>query len=249
MNLLQEDFHVFAVDLRGQGRTTWTPRRYSIDNFGNDLVRFIALVVQEPVIVAGNSSGGVIAAWLSAFAMPGQVRAAMFEDPPLFASEVLPRYGQSIRQAAGAMLELYTIYLGDQWSVGDWEGYLRATEERFSGVFSPPAEPPQHMLEYDPEWARAFWEGTVSLNSPHDLILSQVKVPVLMTHHLRIVDPDTGKLLGALSDLQAAKVRELVSTAGAEFEYQSFPLEQHVMHASNPQRYAQVLKAWASRLP
>src|SRR6201992_1978718 len=56
MRLLAADFHVFAVDLRGQGRSSWTPKRYSLDNFGNDLVRFIALVVQRPVIAAGNSS-------------------------------------------------------------------------------------------------------------------------------------------------------------------------------------------------
>ncbi|GAA0998216.1 hypothetical protein GCM10009555_097160 [Acrocarpospora macrocephala] len=42
MALLAEDFHVYAVDLRGQGRSSWTPKRYSLDNFGNDLVRFIA---------------------------------------------------------------------------------------------------------------------------------------------------------------------------------------------------------------
>ncbi|MFD9396974.1 hypothetical protein ACFWBB_41450 [Streptomyces sp. NPDC060000] len=33
------------------------------------------------------TSGGVIAAWLSAFAAPGQIRAAVYEDAPLFASQ------------------------------------------------------------------------------------------------------------------------------------------------------------------
>jgi hypothetical protein len=41
--LLDKEFQVFAVDLRGQGRSAWTPRRYTLDNMGNDLVRFIAL--------------------------------------------------------------------------------------------------------------------------------------------------------------------------------------------------------------
>jgi hypothetical protein len=35
-----------------------------------------------------------IAAWLSAFAKPGQVTAAVWEDPPLFASEANPAVGQ-----------------------------------------------------------------------------------------------------------------------------------------------------------
>src|SRR5450755_324109 len=43
MAILDKEFQVFAVDLRGQGRSTWTPRRYTLDNMGNDLVRFIAL--------------------------------------------------------------------------------------------------------------------------------------------------------------------------------------------------------------
>jgi pimeloyl-ACP methyl ester carboxylesterase len=127
MPLLAEHFQVFAVDLRGQGRSTWTPGRYTLDTFGSDLVRFIDLVIGRPVIVSGLSSGGTIAAWLSAFAKPGQVTAAVWEDPPLFASEANPAVGQSIRQGIGAMFSLWNTYLGDQWSVGDWDGLQRAS--------------------------------------------------------------------------------------------------------------------------
>ncbi len=88
MGLLQEHFQVFAVDLRGQGRSSRTPGRYTVDIFGNDLVRFIALAIGRPAIVSGLSSGGVISAWLSAYAMPGTIRGAHYEDPPLFSSEV-----------------------------------------------------------------------------------------------------------------------------------------------------------------
>ncbi len=57
MTLLSDRFQVFAVDLRGQGRSTWAPRRYTLDLFGGDLVRFIDLVIQRPTIVSGLSSG------------------------------------------------------------------------------------------------------------------------------------------------------------------------------------------------
>ena len=116
--LLDKEFQVFAVDLRGQGRSTWTPRRYTLDNMGNDLVRFIALVIKRPVITSGCSSGGVLSAWLSAFAMPGQVRGSHYEDPPLFSSEYNPLYGQSIRQTAvSASFQPFAKFLGDQWSI------------------------------------------------------------------------------------------------------------------------------------
>ena len=116
--LLDKEFQVFAVDLRGQGRSTWTPRRYTLDNMGNDLVRFIALVIKRPVITSGCSSGGVLSAWLSAFAMPGQVRGSHYEDPPLFTSEFNPS------SPANERYQDFVKFLGDQWSIGDWKGLV-----------------------------------------------------------------------------------------------------------------------------
>ncbi len=251
MALLANDFHVFAVDLRGQGRSTWTPGRYTLDNMGNDLVRFIATVIQRPVITSGCSSGGLLSAWLSAFAMPGQLRGAVWEDPPLFASETRPLVGQSIKQSIGPLFRLNSVYLGDQWRVGDWEGLRKAAASDPSPILRMlplPPEPPQNLKEYDPEWGRAFWEGTVAQSCPHETLLAQVKVPVLLTHHFRIVNPETGTLLGALSDLQAAKVRELVGAAGVAIEYVSLPDAAHAMHAADPERFAQVVAGWAQRL-
>jgi pimeloyl-ACP methyl ester carboxylesterase len=127
MDRLAPHFQVFAVDLRGQGRSTRTPERYTFDNMGNDLVRLIAFHIRRPVVVAGLSSGGVLAAWLSAFAPPGMLRGAFYEDPPLFTSELVTTCGPSIRQSAvGAMFGLWATYLGDQWRVGDWDGLRTA---------------------------------------------------------------------------------------------------------------------------
>ena len=72
LGLLGEQFQAYAVDLRGQGRSSRTPGRYTLDLIGNDLVRFIDGVIGRPTIVAGLSSGGVASAWLSAYAKPGQ---------------------------------------------------------------------------------------------------------------------------------------------------------------------------------
>ncbi|MEU0508017.1 MULTISPECIES: alpha/beta fold hydrolase [Amycolatopsis] len=252
MGMLAEKFHVFAVDLRGQGRSTWTPKRYSLDNFGNDLVRFIALVVQRPVIVAGCSSGGLLAAWLSAYAMPGQIRGALCEDTPFFASELVPAYGHTIRQGAGPAFELYRNYLGDQWSVGDWAGFVaaaKASPSKILSLFPMSEEPPQNLKEYDPEWGRVFFEGTVALHCPHDRMLSQVKTPVLITHHAHEIDPETDELIGALSDVQAERAMAIIHAAGAQVTYESFPDAAHMMHTFDPARYAEVLTAWAAKLP
>jgi len=252
MKLLQDDFQVFAVDLRGQGRSTWTPGRYTLDNMGNDLVRFIALAVGRPVIVSGNSSGGLLACWLSAYAMPGQIRGALLEDPPLWASTVAPLYGHSLKQAIGPIFEMYARFLGDQWRVNDWEGMRDAAKQHphplVRLLLGNASEPRQSLKEYDPEWARAFLEGTVAASCPHERMLAEVKTPVLLTHHARSVDPESGTLLGAYSDLQAKKARELLAATGVRFEYASFEDAAHPMHNADPERFAKVLTDWARSL-
>jgi pimeloyl-ACP methyl ester carboxylesterase len=253
--LLAEHFHGYAVDLRGQGRSTRTPGRYTLDNMGNDLVRFIERAIGRPVVVSGLSSGGVLSVWLSAYALPGQIRGAHYEDPPLFSSEVHTSCGPSIRQCIGPMFALLNKYLGDQWSVGDWDGMIAAAPRELpawiAGMLSSIAgsEPSPNLREYDPEWGRAFWTGTVAASCDHARMLSSVKVPVLMTHHFRRVDDASGTLMGAMSDLQAARARELVTAAGQPFDYQSFPAMGHSMHGQDPKLFTQTLAEWAAKLP
>ncbi len=257
MALLQEHFQAFAVDLRGQGRSSRTPGRYTVDNFGNDMVRFIALVIGRPVIVSGLSSGGVISAWLSAYAMPGTIRGAVYEDPPLFSSEVNTSCGPGMRQTIGPTFALMSKYLGDQWSVGNWDGMLEAAKTELPDwlsraivpmMFSGDGQIPQRMKEYDPEWARAFWEGSVFESCDHARMLASVKCPVLYTHHFRRVDDNDGHLMGAASDLQAKRVCELVKLAGQTIDYRSFPQMPHSMHGEAPMQFADLLVEFAAQL-
>jgi pimeloyl-ACP methyl ester carboxylesterase len=256
MDLLKGHFQAFAVDLRGQGRSSRTPGRYTLDNFGDDLVRFIALVIKRPVIVSGLSSGGVISAWLSAYAMPGTIRGAHYEDPPLFASAVDTSCGPSLRQTIGPIFGLMSKYLGDQWSVGDWARMLEAAKTELPDwlsraigpMFSSDGEIPQRVKEYDPEWARAFWEGSVYASCDHMRMLRSVKCPVLYTHHFRYVEEKQGYLLGAASDLQAKRVCELVTLAGQTIDYRSFPRTPHSMHGEDPKTFAQLLVEFDAKL-
>lgn len=262
MRLLSDRFQVFAVDLRGQGRSTWAPGRYTLDLFGGDMVRFIDEAIGRPTIVSGLSSGGVITAWLSAYAKPGQVRAALYEDPPLFASELNPAVGHSIRQSIGALFSHWNTYLGDQWSRGDWVAMQQTLPQvlpmstliGIGRMFPQPEgapEPegvPQNFKEYDPEWGRAFASGYASASCDHSQMLASVKVPVLLTHHYRAVDDASDTLTGALSDVQARRAGEIIAQAGQEFTYQSFPDMPHGMHMYQPKTYADTLVQWTSGL-
>jgi pimeloyl-ACP methyl ester carboxylesterase len=262
MAILAEHFEVYAVDLRGQGRSTRTPGRYTFDNIGNDLVRFIDAVIQRETLVSGNSSGGVLAGWLAANAKPGQVRGALCEDPPFFACETMPAFGHSIRESAGPWFALLSKWLGDQWSIGNWDGMLQASPNelpshvltvliRSAPHSSPDAgstEIPQHMREYDPEWARAFAEGTVGASCDHEEMLRRVRAPMLLTHHHREIEASSGNIIGAISDEQVAQVRRLVGEAGQRFDYVDLPGAQHQMHFEDPERFSQILIEWEATL-
>lgn len=95
IGLLSSEFRVFAIDLRGQGR-------YNLNTRGADVERFVDLVVQRPTIVAGNSSGGVITAYVAAYGRPG------------------------LAQTPGPIFALWAKWLGPQWSIGDWAGMVDA---------------------------------------------------------------------------------------------------------------------------
>jgi hypothetical protein len=79
-------------------------------------------------------------------------------------------------------------------------------------------------------------------------MLSHVQVPVLFTHHFRHVDPDTGHLMGASSDLQAAQVRQLVEATGNAFTYRSFPEMPHSMHENAPDTFVAAVTEWLASL-
>ena len=258
MELLADHFQAFAVDLRGQGRSSRTPGRYTFDNFGNDIVKLIAFAIKRPVVVSGLSSGGVVAAWLSAYAPPGMIRGTHYEDPPLFSSEINPAYGPSIREGAGPVFELYSMYLGDQWRVGDWEGMLEAAPdflpaarlETFQAGYEKfKTYPPRNMKEYDPEWGKAFLSGSVSASCDHARMLTRVKCPVLFTHHMWRIDETTGGPAGAATIRQIDQVEALVKKAGQSFTRITIPDMGHNMHLQDPELFVRTLVKWAKNLP
>jgi pimeloyl-ACP methyl ester carboxylesterase len=195
---------------------------------------------------------GVLSAWLSAYAKAGQVIAAHYEDPPLFSSEVRPATGPNIRHGIGGVFHLWSTFLGDQWSIGDWDGVVAAAPDFVPAwmqeMFSPgsSSEPPQNLKEYDPEWGRAFWSGTVAASCDHERMLRSVKVPVLLTHHFRSVDPETGALMGALADVAANRLKELLAEAGVPLDYRSFETMGHSMHGQDPKLFTDTLVDWSS---
>lgn len=79
-------------------------------------------------------------------------------------------------------------------------------------------------------------------------MLAAVKTPMLLTHHWRDIDEETGSLMGAISDEQVRGVRRLVTGAGQEFELVDAPDSAHAMHRHDPELFATTIRDWSSGL-
>jgi pimeloyl-ACP methyl ester carboxylesterase len=82
MSGLMARYHIYALDLRGHGRSSWTPGAYSIDDDAADVIRLLRTCVPAPAVVLGWSLGGMVATLVAAQA-PDLVHAVVLEDPPL----------------------------------------------------------------------------------------------------------------------------------------------------------------------
>jgi pimeloyl-ACP methyl ester carboxylesterase len=92
---LSQRFQVYAVDIRGHGKSSWTTGDYSWTSIGRDMTTFLKQVVKRPTIVSGNSSGGIIALWCAAN-LPECVSGLILEDAPVFSVE-MPRFKEQDR--------------------------------------------------------------------------------------------------------------------------------------------------------
>ena len=253
MELLKDRFQIFAVDLRGQGRSGRTPGRYTLDNMGNDLLRLIQGVIGRPTLVSGLSSGGVLSAWLSAYAPPGVIRAAHYvrtrrysaprPRPPTAIRSSNPsgrcsRCGRSTSATSGASAT------GPAWPPTQpascrhgWPASARPQRRRRTSRNS------------DPEWGRAFLDGNRGGELRPRADAEGGEGPgALFTHHFRRVDETTGFVMGAISDLQAGRVRAIIEEAGQPLDYRSFPQMGHSMHGQDPKLFADTLSEWAATI-
>ena len=84
-NLLEAlalDWHVFAPDFRGHGKSGHVKARYLLQDYVGDIASFLSEVVKDRAVIYGHSLGGEVAVMLAAL-HPGLPRAIIVGDAPL----------------------------------------------------------------------------------------------------------------------------------------------------------------------
>lgn len=266
---LSRSFQVWAVDLRGHGRSTWTPGDYSWSSFGADMTAFLDEVVARPAIVSGNSSGGLVALWCAAN-LPDRVRAAVLEDAPVFSAE-LPRFRdrdryvhRGLEHAVAALGDLQHRDLADylrgqelpvsesrarrvpEWFLTLLSGRLQTSPD---GLLHEWWLPPTvrrlfaSLAMFDPDVARAFLDGRVYEGLDHAEALSRVRCSMLVLHADWHRFAAHG-LVGAMDDDDAARIRRLAPGSRYERVHAN-----HVIHRYRRRRFVRALTQFAQAPP
>lgn len=79
---LAAHWQIYAPDLRGHGKSSWTPGRYRLQDYTDDLIAWLEQRVKEPAHIFGHSLGGMVALMVAAQA-PAAVRSVVVGDAPL----------------------------------------------------------------------------------------------------------------------------------------------------------------------
>ena len=218
---------------------------------GNDLVRFIDGVIGRPTIVSGLSSGGVLAAWLSAYAKPGRWSPRSTRTRRCSRPRSGPRSGPASARASAPMFDLWSTYLGDQWSIGG----VGRDASRPPGAAARAGWRPSPV----PRRAAAAPEGVRPRVGPG--LLERHRGGVVRSRadaaqrqgagaahaplpHRRRRD---GLPVGAMSDQQAQRVQDLLAgRRRAGRRTARSPTMGHAMHGEDPELYVDTLLEWVT---
>lgn len=265
---LAKQFQVYAIDLRGHGKSTWTPGSYSWKIIGEDIRKFISLVIGRKTIIAGNSSGGIVALWCAAN-IPEMVSSIILEDAPVFSVE-MPRFKerdkfvyQGLEHLVNTIGDIKNRNIADYFRglemplsqdksrrFPDWIVNILAWRvQRFQarhpgrpievGILQRLKLMLKSLSMFDPDFARAFVDGRFYQGIDHEQALKQVQCPMLVIHASWRRYPDYG-LVGAMDDNDAKRIMELVK----HVKYVKVDAN-HVVHSFKPKLYVALVLEFA----
>lgn len=268
---LSKDFQVYAVDVRGHGKSGWTTGNYNFPNMGKDFKNLLEKIIQRPAIISGNSSGGLIALWLAAN-VPDKVRGIILEDTPVFSAEwprlrddcwafrmfkrMTETIGSSEKRNLAAFFKGVEVPVeGKQkviqfpnWLTGIMSMMIRIHEWLRPGkpidLFLLPAETRmliKGLSEYDPDFTRSFVDGRAYEGFSHSEALEKVKCPILVLQANWFRHPEFG-LVGSMDDKDLEHLRSLVPQA----QYKRIT-SGHMIHFENPKQYIKEVKEFAAK--
>ena len=231
---LSKNWHVFAVDCYGHGKSTHDASKYYIDKNGDDLIWFVDNIIGGKTIVSGHSSGGLIAAYVAAYG-GDNITSAVLEDPPVFSTEpdyfpksfayidtykVMHEFDQSDKSECWEAYYLRRCYWGQLHMANAMPGLANYAQkystshpgEAVQFFFMPQSvnQSFQFTNEYDFTFGEHFYDYTWHAGISHEKLMADIHVPTVFIHAKELYSPD-GILMAASSNEQARQAVSLIA--------------------------------------
>ena len=87
--ILSMRWHVYALDLRGHGKSGWAGGQYMLKDHARDVTAFIEQLLDEPPALYGHSLGGMVGIMVAA---RKQMQALIVGDSPLYQDTIFSMY-------------------------------------------------------------------------------------------------------------------------------------------------------------
>ena len=254
---LSKNWHIYAIDVYGHGKSTHDESLYYIDVNGDDLLWFIDNVIGAPTVVSGHSNGAITTAYLAASGDPNVV-GAVLEDPPIFSTEgegwetsfsyldtfkPLHEYDQSDTSECWEAFYLRNCYWGQLYMkdlMPMIAGYAQQYHDEHPGEPVKIAFLPytiwyifQFAMEYDFAYGEHFYDLSWNHGHRHEDILSAIKIPCVFLHAKESVDQN-GVYNCASSREQAERA---VSYIGGNCRLIETNSSDHVIHTVHSSDY------------
>ena len=225
--LLAQHHQVYALDLRGHGRSGHVPMGYRVIDFADDVATFLHEVVGETAVLVGHSLGGLIGIRVASME-PTAVSALIIEDPPLFLRRATVQTG-----SPRAYHFFQTLYEGLQ------QASTRLQLEQFLSQQLPPErtqnlpEMVTRLRQVDPDVILISFNNGLMNGFEIDESLRQIICPTLLLQ----ANPQAG---GALLDQDVAAVMALLSKGQHRFVESAG----HAIHVDQPELFVQIVEAF-----
>jgi pimeloyl-ACP methyl ester carboxylesterase len=231
---LSQEWHVFAVDLRGHGKSGHVHRGYSSEGYAGDVAALVEEVINKPTILFGHSLGGVAATCVAA-SQPERVRALILGDsaltarafpcglyPALFEALLRLRVaGGTVEQMAKGLAQVRIPLPGidERIAIGDLPGNDEAYLMKWAAC----------LQQVDPGALEMTLDGSTWGDYDGEKLMAKISCPTLLLQ----ANPELG---GLMSDEELERATQLLAKPKVE----KFPLLGHALHLQQPQP---VLKA------
>jgi pimeloyl-ACP methyl ester carboxylesterase len=219
---LGENTQVFAMDLRGHGKSGWVQNGYKIEDYANDVVEFIQAEINDPAIILGHSLGALVTIRAAAD-LPQRTRAAILLDPPLVYRRTLLKDSPSKRDR-----NTYNLFMkaseiiNSSESINDIENHLeRVFPDQSAGGRS---ELARRLSDMDPNVLEMVIGSEHVADYDIEALVDQITCPVLLIQADR-------SLGAALDDIDA----EYLATHMKRCELVQIEGAGHNLHETHPQ--------------